>query len=421
MWASVALKYDYIRSFNPPDRPVWAAEFQGGPVSTGFHKGRVPSPADVRRWMLTAVGSGVTAISFWVTRAEVMAPEQNGFGLLDSAGETTPRLEEAARVGRALNLHADLFGQPTWPAAQVAILINEWNYQFCSAMSQGGDNLAYSVRGWHRLLWDASIPVDFLEVSCLDDGAANGYRALVLPFPILLSEDVVAKLARYVEGGGNLISEACPGRINEHAICNRGELSPAARELFGVDHKGLTMVREPDGGTRWSPPERTWGEYLDSVMLMGTGPLSGRRMRANVYIETFSCRGSEPCLSYGEDVAGTVRGVGKGHAWLIGTFAGHSGTAYRDSETACCLRALLARCGVTSRSCGDLLLRRRCLTGKEAWFLTNPSQQAVTESIDVAGWHSVTDLLGEPLQRDGDHVTLTVPSLDVRVLVLQRE
>jgi len=72
---------------------VWAAEFQGGPVSTGFQKGRVPSAGDIRRWMLAAVSSGVTAISFWVTRAEIMASEQNGFSLLDSTGDRTERLE----------------------------------------------------------------------------------------------------------------------------------------------------------------------------------------------------------------------------------------------------------------------------------------------------------------------------------------
>jgi beta-galactosidase len=132
MWDGVALKYDYIRSANPRGAPVWAAEFQGGPVSTQYHKGRVPSPEDIRRWMLTAIGSGVTAISFWVTRAEIHAAEMNGFSLLDSAGDTTPRYEEAARVGAALNAHADLFAQPTRSWSQVAILSDENNYQLCN-------------------------------------------------------------------------------------------------------------------------------------------------------------------------------------------------------------------------------------------------------------------------------------------------
>jgi len=445
MWGNVGLKYDYIRSCNRRGQPVWAAEFQGGPVSTGFHKGRVPSPDDIRHWMLTAVASGVTAISFWVTRAEIMAAEANGFSLLDSEGDSTPRYEEASRVGRALNKHAELFGRPSWGGAQVAILINEWNYQFCSAMSQGGEHLAYSVRGWHRLLWEAGIAVDFVEVSELDKEYIGQYKVLILPFPISLSEEVAGKLARYVEGGGNLISEACPGRINEHATCNRGELSLTARELFGVSQQSFTMVREPadkfqsttikgeietclEGGQRWSPPERTWGEYLPATMLAGAGPLADCKLRANVYIETFTCQGSQPpigsiggqpILLYGDKVAGTVHCVGSGRAWLLGTFVGHNGTAYRDEDSRAFVRKLLAQCGVRAEHQGSLLLRKRVTPGKEAWILTNPTDQEITERIAVHGWSRVEDLLGDPIVREGDEVTLKVKGLDVRVLVVE--
>jgi len=420
MWDNVALRYDYIRSCNRPGLPVWAAEFQGGPVSTGLHKGRVPSPDDIRRWMLTAVGSGVTAISFWVTRAEIMAAEANGFSLLDSTKDSTARFEEAAHVGKALNRHADLLGQPSWPGAEVAILINEWNYQFCASMVQGGEHLAYSVRGWHRLLWDAGIPVDFVEVSELEEPYMERYQALILPFPISLSEEMAGKLARYVARGGNLISEACPGRIDEHAFCNRGELSPTARAMFGVRHESFTMVREPEGSMRWSPPERTWGEYLDACMLTGTGPLRGLHLRANVYVETFELQGSEACLLMGDAIAGTVRRVGEGSSWLLGTFAGHTGTAYRDQDSQGLIRALLKECGIMPSHSGPLLLRKRVSPSKEAWFFTNPTPSEVTERIDVSGWASVEDLLNEPLDREGDSVILTVKSLDVRVLVLEK-
>jgi len=49
MWSALAMNFDYIRSVNQEGHPVWAAEFQGGPISSGFHKGRVPSADDIRR------------------------------------------------------------------------------------------------------------------------------------------------------------------------------------------------------------------------------------------------------------------------------------------------------------------------------------------------------------------------------------
>ena len=252
------------------------------------------------------------------------------------------------------------------------------------------------MRGWYRLLWELNIPVDFVEASQLDEAFIGDYRALILPFPLSMSEEVAGKLARYVEAGGNLISEAAPGRIDEHGFCRRGEMSPVLAELFGVAQRSFTMVREPAGPPRWSPPERTWGEYLDATMLEGAGPLAGHRMRANVYIETFDLpptpstgsghgsKGSEAVLRYGDAVAGTVRQAGKGCAWLLGTYVGHNSTAYRDAETRAAVRALLAGCGVQPEHTGRLLLRKRIAGNREAWLFTNPTPDEISEPVDVA-------------------------------------
>ncbi|MDD5705345.1 MAG: beta-galactosidase [Kiritimatiellae bacterium] len=420
-WGGVCLNYDLMRSCNEPGRPVWAAEFQGGPVSTFFHRGRVPAPEDIRRWMLTAAASGVTAISFWVTRAEIMAQETNGFSLLDSEGDTTPRFEEAARVGAALNRHPELFGRPSWNGAEVAIILNEWNAQFCAACAPTLEHLAYSNRGWHRLLWDNGIPVDFIEAGQIRDLQPHRYKALILPFPLSLSEDVAAQLCRYVKQGGALISEAGPGRLNEHGIANRGELSPALRALFGARHRSFDMVREPSAThSRWSPVERTWGEYLDAAMLTGAGPLAGLRARANVYIETFDCEGSAPVLHCGDAIAGVWRRAGQGQAWLLGTYVGHSGTAYRDPENHKFVRTLMAACGVETARAGELLVRKRAISGKQAWFFTNPTDHDVAAVVPV-GRGRVEDLLGEPLTVVNGEVSLAVRALDVRALIVTCE
>lgn len=415
----VALQYDYLRSCQHPGAPVWAAEFQGGPVSTGLHQGRVPTGDDLRRWMLTAVASGVSALSFWVTRAEIMAGEANGFSLLDSAGDSTPRFEEAARVGRALNEHPALFGQPTRAAAEVAIVVDEWNYQLTQKLETAGAHLAYSVRGWYRLLWETGIPVDFVEVSHLDEAPLASYRALLWPFPVSASEATVLRLGEYVGAGGSLLAEACPGRLTPQGFAVRGELSPAARELFGVRQAALTMVREPGQTQRWMPQERTWGEFAPATLLSGVGPLTGTQARANLYLETLICESAEPCLRAGEAIAGTVRRVGSGQAWLLGTLLGHSGAAYRDAHTLRFVRTLLGACGVQPPHSGRLLLQRRVGPGAEAWFFTNPLAQTVTEDLSVAGWKEVCALGGESLARDGDTVTLTVAPCDVEVLILK--
>jgi beta-galactosidase len=416
---AVSLRFDYLRSCNQPGKPVWAAEFQGGPVSTGFQLGRVPSPEDIRRWMLTAVNSGVTGISFWITRAEISACEMNGFSLLDSLGETTARFEEAARIGRALNRYPELFAKPTLVPARIAIGVSEWNYQTC--LHAGCESMeTYSVRGWHCLLCELGFPVDFIEINRLGDADVIKPEIIILPFPLALSEATADKLRKFVEQGGKLICEAAPGRITEQGFCNRGELSPVMAELFGVRQTSFKMVREPGNGKRWSPAERTWGEYEEAAMLTGTGCLKGHSLRANVYIETAECltKETKPCLLYNNKTAGIVRQIGRGQAWLIGTYAGFNGTAYRDKKTRECVRKILEKAGAKPEHDGQLLLRERKCKGREAWIFTNPTEKDLVEKIDVSGWNKVEDLLEGKVKPVSGKVALKVGSLDVRVLVV---
>jgi len=81
---------------------------------------------------------------------------------------------------------------------------------------------------------------------------------------------------------------------------------------------------------------------------------------------------------------------------------------------------LFAQCGLEPVHSGKLLLRKRVTKNKEAWLLTNPTGKEITETMNVAGWKKVTDLLGAKLQHKEDTVTLTVNSLDIRVLIVSK-
>ena len=115
--------------------------------------------------MLTAVGCGVTAISCWVARAEIMAFETNGFSLIDSVGDETERLAEVGKIGRALAAYPELFGEPNLSRPKVAIAVNGWNWALCNAMEGAANHLEYSPRGWHRSIWEAGTPVNFRSES----------------------------------------------------------------------------------------------------------------------------------------------------------------------------------------------------------------------------------------------------------------
>jgi beta-galactosidase len=370
--------------------------------------------------MLTSIGSGVTAICFWVTRAEIVAAEANGFSLLDSEGDTTPRFQEAAKVGAGLIKHQDIFAAPSWAGAQIAIFVSEANYQVCANIPNGDKHLEFSTRGWHRLLWDTNIAVDFIDASVLSETDLTKYKVIVLPFPLSISDSAISKLAAYVNAGGNLICEAGVARLNEFAYANRGEISKTARDLFGAKPTSFTMVREPDNEKRWSPPERTWGEFLDATVLSGANELKGEKTPANVYVQTFDAFNSEPCLYFDGKVAGTVRRYGTGRAWLLGTYVGHNGTAYRNDNTMKFVRTLMKKCGVVPESDGELFVRKRRIDGKEAWIITNPSKHSVTEQLNVGTWAKATDLFDQPVSIEDKKIRLSVDSLDVALVLLSK-
>jgi hypothetical protein len=133
-------------------------------------------------------------------------------------------------------------------------------------------------------------------------------------------------------------------------------------------------------------------------VLEGVGPLAGQAARANLYLETFETVGSQPIIKFGGEIAGVVRRAGKGRAWLVGTCLGHSGTAYRSAEGPAFVRALLETCGVRPAHAGKLLLRKRHTAGKEAWFFTNPTGEAITETVEV-GSARVENLLAKRSSR----------------------
>jgi len=149
MWPQVR----FIRSCNRRGAPVWAAEFQGGPVSTGLHKGVCPR-GGYPRWMLTAVSTG-SLPSASGSLAPRSCPRSTA-SACSIAPATARRVSRSFPVGSALNRHAELFGQPSWVGRVGILSMSE--LPILPISHPRGEHLPYSVRGWHRLLWDAPSP-----------------------------------------------------------------------------------------------------------------------------------------------------------------------------------------------------------------------------------------------------------------------
>ena len=414
-----SLHFDYTRSATG-QKEFWAAEFQGGPINDGIFRGPVPTPEDIRRWLMISLSAGVQGICFWNHRPEIFWSEMHGFGLCEWDGTPTVRAEEAGRIGKALNRHPDLFRRGRPPQAQVAIIVNEDLYHFAEATSDALKHLQHTIKGWYQCLWEEGIWVDFVEAGQVLQGALRPYKATILPFPIALADEIAEVLRDYVSEGGTLISEACPGRVDQYGMANLPGMAEAMRELFGVEHENLALCGEW-GGSRWTPQEKYYGQILPPTLLSGTGPYQGHALRASLYLETYRPTKGIPILLCDRGVAGVMNEYNRGKGILVGTFVGHAVATYDHAQSRAFMLKLLADAGVEPEKCGRLLRRRRVGEAEEAWFLINDSADPVTEEVEVAGFARVEDLLeGKALDIKRNSITVAVEPFSVHCLVLSR-
>ncbi|MDD9956536.1 MAG: beta-galactosidase [Anaerolineaceae bacterium] len=425
IWEEMMMCTDLARANNGRDRALWGAEFQGGPIVTSLHISRTPTAADLRRWMLAGLACGMTGISFWNHRPERFWKEGNGFSLLDHHGESTERMNAASDTGRKVQEHAHFFSQSQPPRSQVALLVNEDLYHFFQACN--GDvhyHYMYNMRGWYARLWRLGIPVDFVDATDVGAGALEPYRAALLCMPLALEADWFAHLVEYVDQGGTLISEACPGRFDRLGWTTRAQLVDGAESLFGASHESVTLVHEPTRPGRWMPQERRYGEFEAATLLQGVGDFSGHQVLANFWLQTLRPEKAEAILLAGKQVAATRNSFGQGQAILLGSFPGMSAMAHRavDRGTDDFVLSLLADAGVIPDRCGRLLRRRRQLGHEQAWFLVNPAAGNCEELVDLEGLTLYADLTGDSVvQESGAGLTLRVPGGSLSCLLLRAQ
>jgi beta-galactosidase len=415
--AEILMHFDYLRSAKP-DRHIWTAELQGGPITEGLNRRRVPSAADIRRWVLSCLAAGARGICFWNHRPEIFWEEGYGFSLLDWQSDSSERAEEAGRLARAVTDHVDLFARGEHPEPAVAVVVSEDLFHFAEgSLHNFLEHFQYSVTGNWKSLWSEGFSAGFVDINALP-ATPDKVKALVLPFPLTLNQSMVENLSSYVRHGGVVISEACPGRFSNHGMAFKGNMAAGIAELFGATETGVFLIREPGPSAKWTISEYGPRDVKEFRKLSGVGECSKESVFPAFYLQTLTPQTAKPILMYGDRVAGCVNTFGKGQAYLVGTLLGHALPAYNDSRNARFLAAVLTRASVRPDNVGELKRRRRVLGNQSAWFLFNLTERPIEAELPLENFRSVKDLLGPALPSNGNTVHVRVEPLDVRCLVL---
>jgi beta-galactosidase len=417
--SDVVMHFDYLRS-SKPDGHIWTAELQGGPINEGLDRRGVPSPSDIRRWVFSCLAAGTRGICYWNHRPEIFWEEGYGFSLLDWGSDSSERASEAGRIARALNENAELFVNGEHARSQIGIVVNEDTFHFAQgSLRNTSAHLEYTVAGNWKSFWRQGYPVDFVDLATFPSPSTR-YKILVLPFPMPLSQSLIAKMTEYVSDGGTLVVEACPGRFSSYGIAFDGGMAPGISELFGASHQGVSLIREPNHGAKWTNTELGPRDFRDFKVLQGKGSLASQSVFPAFYLQTLTPTKATPVLLYDEEIVGCVNDYGRGKAYLFGTLLGHAGPAYDDWRNAALLSSIAAQAGVMPDSVGRLRRRRRVLGDRAAWFFFNSSDSRVEETVPLEGYKGAQDLLGGALPEQSGSFRLALNPFEVSCVLLRK-
>jgi hypothetical protein len=157
--------------------------------------------------------------------------------------------------------------------------------------------LSFRVRmSWAMWLHDLGIRPRYVDVSQVRRGYLldQGYKVLVLPRAVALSDDTAHAIRRFVEAGGTVIADSWPGIMDQACrVRPRGVLD----DLFGVrrgDYRQIDVTRMPPSGQGIT--------------------VNGNTLPFFAFEKTLKATTGQPGRNYGDADVAITRAVGKGQA-----------------------------------------------------------------------------------------------------------
>jgi beta-galactosidase len=251
--------------------------------------------------------------------------------------------------------------------------------------------------GAYRGFFDNGIQPDWVHIDHIAD-----YDTIYAPYPIMLTAEHAKALARWVEAGGTLISEATPGYFGDRGKV--GTVQP---------HNGLDVVF----GAR-----EDYVEFMPDIADRYRLEWGGSTITAGGFLQAYAPTTGKALGQFADGRVAVVENrFGKGRTLLVGT---HPGATYFKQSNKENLRYFADVFGWTGKArhvvTGNRTVHSRLHTGAHggALWLVNESRepQQVTVALDAKHglWQTGT-YWGE-----ADGPSFTVPPRDVVVLKLAK-
>ncbi|MCM3626848.1 beta-galactosidase [Paenibacillus glycanilyticus] len=264
-------------------------------------------PGVMRLWSYQAVARGADTILFFQLRRSIGACEKYHGAVIEHVGhEHTRVFRECAELGAELAKLGDTL-LDSRVKAKVAILF-DWENWWAVEMSSGPSIALKYVNEAHKFydaLYRAGIAADVVRV----EADLSDYDLVIAPVMYMVKQGVAAKLEKFVEAGGSVISTYFSGIVNETDLVTLGGYPGELRKLFGI-----------------------WAEEIDALLPSQRNRLvlsdhtlgSKAEYECGMLCDLIHSEGAEVKAVYGDDFyrgmpALTVNKFGAGEAWYLAT------------------------------------------------------------------------------------------------------
>lgn len=293
------------------DKDFYQVELQGGGGKPGLLGGEVPSADDVRIWNYNTIAAGGKGSVYWQYAPEPAGIESPGFGLVGFKEEETPRSRMAGTCAKKLN--TELLDEAKRVPVVNAIYVSRDSDLLCFAGDRKEEMYAGSLSGVFKACYEKGIAVTFLHQDYIEDLSYPQIECLYLPMALVLSDREKEYFKRFVQAGGTLVSEACPGLYQPDGLLETE--GKVLADIFGLEHVEIQAAKE-------------WGE----VQVKEKD--SRKEFTGRFYRQLIKPLENVKILAAFDDgeIAMTERTLGKGKAIWIGTYPSYHYEHTRDKK-----------------------------------------------------------------------------------------
>jgi beta-galactosidase len=281
-------------------------------------------------------------------------------------GSRTPRSDMASAMAKWANEPAQAALWEAKPVrGEIGILVVPEAQEFEYLLSYDRKEKPYPEAMWgaYRAFLENGVQPDWVHIDDID-----AYDLLYFPYPIMFTAEQAARLTAWIERGGTLISEACPGYFGDRGHVGTVQPNMGLDRVFGALEDEVEFM--PDIGDRIH-------FKLDGAAVDGGGLLQSYRLAGG------TARGN---FDDGR-LAVVEHRFGKGRTLLIGT---NPSVAYYRTEGRAngAFFAELFRWSGKERhvTLSNATLFARIHKGEKGSFLwlVNPTRTAQTTEVELA-------------------------------------